>query len=282
MRFSLVLATVGRTDTIPALLDSLCAQDEDFELLVVDQNSDDRLGPVLRPYEDALAMRHLRSDPGLSRARNAALPHLTGDVVAFPDDDCVYPPGLLRAVRARMNAAPDVGVVIGRRVDPSLAVPPRESAARMLRPHEIWPAGTCSIALFIRRGVLERVGGFDETLGLGAGSPWPSSEDVDLPWRAANAGTRVLHDPDIHVYHPAVVVEAVEEEEARARYVERVAGYARGVGRVWRKNGFPLRWAGYYLARSLGGCLINLARGRSFPARVQWAAFNGRLSGWRS
>ncbi|MGA8056526.1 MAG: glycosyltransferase family A protein, partial [Burkholderiales bacterium] len=74
LRLSLVLATVGRTDEAARFLASLDRQGVgDIELVVVDQNEDDRLVPLLAPYRDRFTVRHLRSAPGLSRARNVGL-----------------------------------------------------------------------------------------------------------------------------------------------------------------------------------------------------------------
>ena len=83
-----------------------------MRVLVVDQNEDERVAPILASSPVEVVRSALRR--GLSRARNVALPRLEADVVAFPDDDCVYPPGLLRpsrrAVRRdaeRSTASPD-------------------------------------------------------------------------------------------------------------------------------------------------------------------------------
>jgi len=48
LRFDLVVATVERTDDLESLLSSLDAQTHRaFRVVVVDQNDDDRLEPVL-------------------------------------------------------------------------------------------------------------------------------------------------------------------------------------------------------------------------------------------
>ena len=108
LRFDLVTATVDRTAPLEELLRSLAAQTHRaFRLVVVDQNADDRVAALLASHRD-LEVLHLRSTRGLSRARNVALPRLAGDLVAFPDDDCVYAPDLLervaRAIRGRPGA----------------------------------------------------------------------------------------------------------------------------------------------------------------------------------
>src|SRR5215472_5711239 len=98
--FSLIIATLNRVDEIDHLLQSLEAQTfKDFEVMVVDQNPDDRLQSVLQSHP-VLSFRHLRSAPGLSKARNVGLPHAKDDIIAFPDDDCWYPVQLLADIQA--------------------------------------------------------------------------------------------------------------------------------------------------------------------------------------
>src|SRR5271168_3016732 len=97
-RFSLIVATIGRTEEFGFLLQSLAEQTfRDFELIVVDQNSDDRLIPFLEHWNGTVAglantpgslsaIIHLRCAPGVSRARNLGLQYCTGEILAFPDD----------------------------------------------------------------------------------------------------------------------------------------------------------------------------------------------------
>jgi len=88
-----------------------------FELIVVDQNDDDRLVPILKDYKEKFSILHLRSKKGLSRARNVGLRYVSGDIVAFPDDDCWYPPDLLERVANFFEEHPGVDGLTGRSVD---------------------------------------------------------------------------------------------------------------------------------------------------------------------
>jgi glycosyltransferase involved in cell wall biosynthesis len=69
--FDLVVATVDRVGELERLLASLEAQTyRAFRVLLVDQNGDDRIQPILG--ERDLEVVRLRADRGLSHARNAA------------------------------------------------------------------------------------------------------------------------------------------------------------------------------------------------------------------
>src|SRR5258706_3480193 len=96
MRFSLILATINRTAELEIFLNSLKLQTfRDFELIVVDQNSDYRLAPILENYAGVFPINNLRSEKGLSRARNKAIMAAGGAILSFPHDDCWYSPNLL-------------------------------------------------------------------------------------------------------------------------------------------------------------------------------------------
>src|ERR1700742_2152768 len=115
MKFSLIMATKGRGEEIGRFLLSLIRQDySNFELIVVDQNEDNRLEVILKNSNLSSSIVHLKSAPGLSRARNAGLAFATGDIIAFPDDDCWYPNGLLKRVVSVFASHPSVEGLTGR------------------------------------------------------------------------------------------------------------------------------------------------------------------------
>ena len=54
----------------------------------------------------------------------------------------------------------------------------------------------------MRRHVVDRVDGFDNSLGIGAGTPWGSGEDTDYLLRCLDAGVAVYNDVNLIVRHP--------------------------------------------------------------------------------
>src|SRR5262249_11709918 len=100
MKFSLIVSTVGRVNDLHALFTSLAAQSyRDFEVIVVDQSGDDRLAELVSEYCSVFKLRHVpMQQRGVSRGRNRGLFEIGGEIVAFPDDDCAYPPDVLQRV----------------------------------------------------------------------------------------------------------------------------------------------------------------------------------------
>jgi glycosyltransferase involved in cell wall biosynthesis len=267
--FDLVVATVGRTDELAKLLDSLQAQTHrDVRVIVVDQSEDERVEPLLA--SSGLEMLRLRSARGLSRARNIALPHLTADVVAFPDDDCTYPPDLLARVAGRLADHPELNGVTGRIADTEGRSSRSWKTDRaLLDRSNLWNRAN-SATVFLRRELVGRVGPFDEELGLGSGKPWESGEEIDYLVRALDAGARIEYDPSLVVRHALVPDDASVGARDGAT-----------VGYLLRKHGYPARTQARMLVRPIGGALVSVGRGDLGRARYYAAAFRGRLRGLR-
>ena len=244
MTFDLVVATVGRTAELERFLASVEAQTHrDVRVLLVDQNEDDRIVPLLGDR-----VVRLRSAPGLSRARNAALPALTAAAVAFPDDDCVYPPDLLARVVTRLER---LDGVTGRE-------PWWTTGAATLTRDNLWNRAI-SFTIFLRREVVERVGPFDERLGL----PSSSAEEIDYLIRALDAGARIEYDPSIVVDHPR-------------KHGNVAARDGRSVGYLLRKHGYGARTVARMFIRPAAGIVLHPSR-----ARFHAETLRGRVSGYR-
>ncbi len=275
MRFSLIVATVGRTTEVQKLLESLDRQvHRNFEVILVDQNADDRLTPILRDFEDRLEVRRLVSKAGLSRARNVGLGAITGEVVCFPDDDCLYPEDVLQRVNQLLTDNPGWQGLIGDSVDaggqPTL--PWRDRGGRLTPPMS-WRRAI-SYAIFLRSAVIRETGGFDEALGLGSGTPWGSGEDNDLVLRALKAGCHVQYDPKIQVYHPKLFPTFDKSGWAK-RY-----RYAMGDGKLLQKHPMPLWWRVLFFAVPVGRAMLSLARLNRRETYFHWLTFKGRMNGF--
>jgi glycosyltransferase involved in cell wall biosynthesis len=275
VKFSLIVATVGRVQELEAFLESLDRQTHrDFTLLVVDQNPDDRLTPLIARFGERFEIRHLRSERGLSRARNVALAQVTGDVVAFPDDDCVYPPDLLERVASLFATRSDLDGVSGRCLTPEGA-PRGRWPSRPARITKYNIFGRCiSFTMFLRHALVTRIGSFDETLGLGANTPWLGAEDYDYLLRAALHGSGVYYDPNIVAIHPGLTT-AYSALDRTKRY-----GNALGFGRFLAKHHYPFVFVTYYSGRYLAGAAFNVAIGRIAKAYYRWTTLVGNLEGW--
>jgi glycosyltransferase involved in cell wall biosynthesis len=273
LRFDLVVATVDRVDPLDGLLASLDAQThQGFRVLVVDQNADDRAAEVLAGHPRLDVLR-LRSERGLSRARNAALPALSGDLVAFPDDDCSYRPDLLERVAARFTVDARLDGLTGRAAaGDGSSDPSWERDPAVLTPGNLWNR-VISFTLFLRRELVGRVGAFDERLGLGSGTTWSSGEEVEYVVRALRAGARIEYDPALVVTH---TVKRYSPAELRAVGLRDGAS----VGWILRRNGYGRSTTARMLLRPVGGIGASLLRGDVARASFHAAALRGRLEGY--
>lgn len=89
---TIIIPTLGeRKQEFNRLLSSLETQTMPaLELIIVSQNHHELVSEWLTPI--TISYRHIRlQEKGLSKARNAALPYVNGDLVTFSDDDCWYP-----------------------------------------------------------------------------------------------------------------------------------------------------------------------------------------------
>ena len=217
---------------------------------------------------------HLRSARGLSRARNAALDSLSAEIVAFPDDDCVYADDLLERVAQRFAEEPSLGGLTGRAVGlDGSAAPNWKADAAVLDRENLWNRAI-SFTIFLRRDVVSRVGRFDEQLGLGSGTPWHSGEEIDYLVRAVSGGARVEYDPQLTVAH---------DETPPPPDGLRALGYRDGasIGYILRKHAYPIRVLAPMLVRPLGGTLLAIVRRDGSAARFHAATLRGRVAGYR-
>lgn len=272
-----VVPTMDRPFELRRLLRSIAAESyPGLRAVIVDMNEDDAAAVVLAERSDELEVVHVRaSRRGTSAARNLGIEHAAAEVVAFADDDCWYPPGLLRTIGDRFARAPGLGGVTVMQVDhqgrPSNGRWARRPG-RVTRTN-VWGRGVTA-GMFFRRSVLEATGPLDETMGPGSGG-WQAGEETDLLIRVVDGGHSVEYDPHLFVHHPDPL-----RDNAGSYPLERWRGYAKAMGHLMRKHRYPGPIVAYRCVRPLAGSVVALVRGDLVRARIGVTMARGRTSGW--
>lgn len=202
-KFSLILCTINRVDTIKEFMEQLSNQEYmNFELIIVDQNLDDRLNVIIDSYKEKYKIIHIKSERGLSKARNKGLKYITGDIIAFPDDDCIYPKETLRKVNEffNNNTYDILSIKMTNSIKTGRKIQEKEKNQEINRKNIMKLVG--SISLFIKSDVVNKIGGFNEDLGLGSHTIFQGGEDYDYPLRAIKQGCRIYYNKNIEVLHP--------------------------------------------------------------------------------
>lgn len=170
-------------------------------VLVVDDGSTDpkAVADIAAQHGATLVTRPDNGGP--AAARNTGLAHVSTELVAFLDSDCVAPPDwiedlaghfadpLVAAVAPRIVALPS-GTPAGRYGAVSGSLDLGDRAARVVPGTRV--AYVPTAALLVRRAVLADLL-FDPALRYG--------EDVDLVWRLHDSGWRIRYDPTVQVRH---------------------------------------------------------------------------------
>lgn len=277
MKFSLIIPTVGRVKELERLFRSLAMQTfTDFEVIISDQNDDDRLVEVIRKAGLSHPVRHLRSKRGASRARNAGIEVARGEILTFPDDDCAYPPEVLERVERLMREKTDMAYLSGRSYfdDGADAIARHATEPAAINREGIHNLGV-EFTLFIRRDCLGDLR-FDEQMGVGAETIWHSDEGPDLMLRLEEKGGHGYYDPQIAIWHPRASARITPQ------VIDRSYRYACGNGYFLRKHGYPASFYRRRVARTLLGMVMSLAFLRFRRARFYAARARGLQRGWNS
>lgn len=276
---SMIVATIGRVGELDVLLASIAAFGRrDVEIIIADQNGDDRLEPVVARWRERLQIRHLRlQSRGVCRARNRGAAEARGQWLLFPDDDCWYAPDFLDRFCALAQSRP-ADFYCGRAADAEGRTIMGRFAAepQPIRRENVWTT-LIEWMLFVRRDAFVRTGGFDERLGPGAGTLWGAYEVQDLVLGLLAAGATGAYDPALVGHHPDERAEPLSPAAARKMRL-----YGAGLGYVMRKHGYGFSDYLPHLMRPLAGIVVYALTGRARLAGRSRQLLLGRWAGWRS
>jgi glycosyltransferase involved in cell wall biosynthesis len=267
-RFSLIVPTLGRTTEVAEFLASIVDQNrEDVELIVVDQNDDERVVPILEALPRDLSVLHLRlKEKNASAARNAGMNAASGEIIAFPDDDCWYPPNLLNRVDAWFRENPGYAVLAVGALDDT-GVPSGNrwiQNACDISPLNVLRTTFCS-SLFVSDLARSRLVQFDPKLNRG--------EETDFILRLLATSLRGRFDRGLHIHHPRrdMLSGTVSRERARS--------YGAGMGRLVRRHSLVPLWLGL-LTYDVARALLVSARGQFVNAGFCFAHAEGLFRGF--
>lgn len=240
---SVVIPSICRNPTeLIRVVDSLLAMDyPEFEIIVVDNRSSDRRGPLPTFGGGSKVLTSAEPRRGISAARNHGVAMATGDFIAFTDDDAVVDSNWLRALGTRFVLDVDVEAIGGSVLPLELETPAQlwfeeyyggfsqSFRAEKLSLHHVgakdklfpyapgrFGAG-CNMAF--RRSTLERMGGFNTLLGTG--TPTRGGEDLTLFFDLIVAGGIASFEPAALVRH--------SHRRTEHEFLSQVYGYGTGL-----------------------------------------------------
>ena len=174
---SVIIPTYNRGWVVQEAIDSVLDQDfSDYELIVVDDGSDDNTREILESYGKAITVLQ-QSNRGVSAARNRGIAEAAGRLIAFLDSDDLWLPRKLTTqvkffaenADAVINQTQEIWIRNGVRVNPKKR---HHKFSGMIFERSLALCLVSPSAVMIKKCLFDAVGVFDEQL--------PACEDYDL------------------------------------------------------------------------------------------------------
>lgn len=182
---SIVMPTCNSDAYLAEALQSIRSQPfKNWELVVVDDGSERPPVEIVRSMIGSATIL-TQENQGPSAARNTAIVHSRGELIAFLDSDDYWSPDALPTLLRGLENAPSAGMIQAHVKQVSAA----DDKVRMGPSYLSFNVGS----LLVPRQTFDRVGPFDERLR--------QSEDVDFHIRFKEAGLRKLAIPETVLYY---------------------------------------------------------------------------------
>lgn len=230
MKLSVIIPTHNRADILEVCLNRITRQQGvDFEVIVVDDGSEDHTQRVVESFKDVFYIKQKPSHQGV--ARNRGVKKATGDILLFIGDDIFAEPGfLMQHANIHTLHSDEEVVVLGHTTwDPSLEINDYmrflESSGWQFAYHLLSPGFTdhpepykffYTSNISVKKSLFDREKGFDKRF---TEYGW---EDIELGYRLWDKhGMRLYYEPDAQVFHHHELPES--SLEGRMRTVGRSA-----------------------------------------------------------
>jgi glycosyltransferase involved in cell wall biosynthesis len=194
---SVIVPTCNRLSMLKRTLSGLWDQTyprDDYEIIVVDDGSEDETPVYLEKLAQQGELRYLRqSNQGPAAARNAGARAAHGELLAFTDDDCLPDEDWLRSIAQmyRQNSCDAVGGYIENYSDGNLLQDFYIFQGRNSINRNFLYSANASY----RSSIFWQIGGYNTEFLL------PGGEDVDLGLRLTKVGYKIQFNPQAVVLH---------------------------------------------------------------------------------
>ncbi len=202
--FSLIVATINRDEELEILFESLLQQTfKDFEVIVVDQNTDGKLDAIIGKFGQNLDIKHFKVEfTGVTRARNYGISQSNGKILSFPDDDCYYENDVLEKIKDLFENYSDLSVISTGCYLPESDKSCMGKNSKKSKKITIFNFMGIEFSYFYN---CERIDKkeiyYDEDFGVG--SKYYAGEVHEQFFRIFKDGRRGLYIPEIQIYHPS-------------------------------------------------------------------------------
>ena len=220
MVISVITPTYNRARFLPAAVASVLSQTfGDFELIIVDDGSEDNTPDVLKPFFADRRVRYVyQENQGQSHARNLALKQATGDFIAFLDSDDVWAPDKLEKQLAVFRANSEVDIVHGDEaiINEQGSVVSLQNMRRYSGRITRYLLADNSVSIttaLVRRRCFDEMGGFDTSVGV--------ADDYEL-WLRFSARYCYQYEPGIVASYRVMADQISSDKRRRYAANERI------------------------------------------------------------
>jgi len=250
---SVVIPTYNRSALLRDAVNSVLGQDTriPFEIIIVDNNSQDDTADVVRSITDPRVRYVLEREQGNAHARNRGVVEATAAVIAFIDDDVTVASDWLTSLKQALDSRPDLSFVGGKVLPqwdgppPSWLTPEHWAPLAVLDygPDELIiagnsPRGLLTANIAFRRSVFAEVGTFSPHLQR-VKNFIGSMEDTEFLMRVCRSGKQGMYLPSMIASAP-VDVERLSKSYHRRWHTGHGHFYAVMKDPEWERSSFHL------------------------------------------
>ncbi|NDV14896.1 glycosyltransferase [Muricauda sp. TY007] len=218
MKIAVVILNWNGEALLERFLPSVMEYSEGADIYVVDNASTDGSVDFLKQHYPTIGIVQNAGNGGFAKGYNDGLKNIEADVFCLLNSDVEVTPNWLKPIKEAFNNLPDASIIQPKILDLNQKDHFEYAGAaggfidmfgypfcrgRIFQTIEkdegqyddvkevFWATGAC---MFIKSDVFRKLGGFDEDY-------FAHQEEIDLCWRAKNAGHKVYYVGQSHVYH---------------------------------------------------------------------------------